>query len=465
MAYVLSGFGTSAVNGTYEDNATTKNSARVYKKTGASYYIYRGAAVWCIGTDTSDTNPTILYTNSASAVLSPPLTGWVSNAGGSPPGDSPIGTVTPQLTERYVTSSAGGSGDGTSGNPWTLTQALANATPGDRVNIKTGTYTVTTSVTLTNSGTGQAIIFRGYDTTITDGYQGRTNGNGALVTTKMPNISFTGSGRLSVATNVILESINFTRTSSTSTSSMITVSGSRVSLIRCVAADSSTGASVNTLNGVLNVIDCDVSTNNSSGGACILPVTGANIIGCRLQATSGSGVLINAALVGVTASRCTFFSMTTGIKVTSTSGSGAIPLAQNCTAYGLTGAFIELPNNATSAPVTFPVLVDCHVTDCAYVAYSQYTTLPVPTIEVNLRTRDNTNADTGFGDWPAYGAVTTDGGGASTDYADAAGGDFRLVSSAPGKAAGVTAYGSIGALEPVATGGAPGFSSPLIRAA
>lgn len=75
------------------------------------------------------------------------------------------------ITERYVSSLAGGGGDGSSGSPWTLAEALANAVAGDRVNIKAdGTYALAANFTPTNAGSvTQPIYWRAYTTTIGDG--------------------------------------------------------------------------------------------------------------------------------------------------------------------------------------------------------------------------------------------------------------------------------------------------------
>lgn len=88
-------------------------------------------------------------------------------------------------TERYVTADAAGGGDGSSGNPWTLAEAIANVAAGDRVNIKAGTYlNGATDRTFGTSGTTtQPIWWRGYNTTIGDL-------DGDVSTTK-PIISFT----------------------------------------------------------------------------------------------------------------------------------------------------------------------------------------------------------------------------------------------------------------------------------
>lgn len=80
-------------------------------------------------------------------------------------------------TEYYVSSSAGGGGDGSVGTPWTLAEAVAAVNASSisscRINIKAdGTYSTTgVSITAGGGATGyqEFICFQGYTTTIADG--------------------------------------------------------------------------------------------------------------------------------------------------------------------------------------------------------------------------------------------------------------------------------------------------------
>ena len=75
------------------------------------------------------------------------------------------------ITERYVTSGAGGGGDGSSGSPWTFSEAVTSVTEGDRINVKgDGTYVFSADLAFAvNASATKPIIWRGYTSTIADG--------------------------------------------------------------------------------------------------------------------------------------------------------------------------------------------------------------------------------------------------------------------------------------------------------
>lgn len=72
--------------------------------------------------------------------------------------------------EKYVTVTGGGLHDGSSeANAWTLAEAHTNASQGDRLNIKAGSYSITTILNgWMHSSLSQPSALRGYKTTIGD---------------------------------------------------------------------------------------------------------------------------------------------------------------------------------------------------------------------------------------------------------------------------------------------------------
>jgi len=74
------------------------------------------------------------------------------------------------FNEKYVTVTGGGLHDGSSeANAWTLAEGVANYAAGDRVNVKAGTYTASSSITwLTSGGQYTPVHWRGYKTAIGD---------------------------------------------------------------------------------------------------------------------------------------------------------------------------------------------------------------------------------------------------------------------------------------------------------
>lgn len=347
------------------------------------------------------------------------------------------------ITERYVSSLAGGGGDGSVGTPWTWAEMLTSAAAGDRVNIKQdGTYARTTSAdAFTNSGSStQPIILRGYKTTIGDGYQGRgSGGKGTLDTTNMPVITYT-TGRLNNAAKsyLVLESLNIS--ASALDEDLLDLGG--YSFVKsCTITNSHSGASaVGIKFGAANgaAIDCDVTCSGATSLAGIsVLATGVRIVGCRLKCVGGSAV-------SATANRCTItdsimFASVAGFKGLSAMTAWEVTI-NDCTIYGCTTG-VDLPSGTVS---NIALITQTSITDCT-------TGIAVGTdgavITWGNRYRNNTDDTTTITDWHTgtnYNAVTGSGS-ASVDFIDAANGDFRVqTGSALRKAA--PGYKDIGGL-------------------
>jgi hypothetical protein len=160
--------------------------------------------------------------------------------------------------EKYVTHDAAGGGDGSSGTPWTLAEAITSAAAGDRINVKAGTYANTsTTRTFATAGTTTAPVWwRGYNTAIGDIDTDQT-------LTK-PAITFT-TGR-------------FTVTGAHQWFSNLDISGAN------------TGQQVSTATGqFIRLLRCRIeNTNATSGASAIIMATPTQLVNCWCKATSSA---------------------------------------------------------------------------------------------------------------------------------------------------------------------------------
>lgn len=353
-------------------------------------------------------------------------------------------------TERYVSSSAGGGGSGTSGSPWTWAEMLTNAAAGDRVNVKAdGTYARTTSSdNFTSAGTAaNPIVIRGYSSTITDGYQGRDT-NRKLVTTNMPSITYTTGSLTPTAKNyVIFECLNVSSSNNSFNTNLINVNGYGKA-VNCVATLSGTGGSsvagFQLASTQAQCINCDAFvTNTTARCGYYIRNASAGCVACISKCTNGASYTYNAQqnvfLVG-----CVAYASSVGVKNIDTTT--AYIHCINCTIQGCTKCY-EASANALAG---FPSFINCMCTDVGgYVYDSLYVgTANLAIYPFYTRTRDLVSGIfNGFGPCEDNAGITTDTGAESSDYVDYANGNFRLVASSPAVGAGIFQYTSCGAYQ------------------
>ena len=364
------------------------------------------------------------------------------------------------LTELYVSSLAAGGGDGSEGSPFTwaemVTDINAGGKAGNRYNVKDdGTYSRTTTLdTISGSGSSTSpIIIRGYASSITDGYQGRTAGGG-LVTTNMPSITYS-SGRLNVSGNwLILESLQVSATGVNAGAA--TIADNDVA-VRCVFSNSNTAGSSRGLTATGSrciVFDNDISFTGASGGGSALnaEALSARIIANRINGGVAPGILIASSAVALFN---TVFSGTIPISMQTTSGSPCIVFN---TCVSGSGDGIDIVSGTTG----LQCIIGNMITDNGGYGVDLNNAAVAAFIAYN-RTRDNTSGAINLGtDWvsaTSYGEVTTDTGGASTDYVDAGSNDYRLIAASPATSAAQPASASIGALQRDQTGSGGGATS------
>lgn len=368
------------------------------------------------------------------------------------------------LTTRWVTQAGAGAADGTSeANAMSAATFIdyitaagsVNAAPGDVFNVigNLNAFT-TTSHTLAPVGTATSpIVIRGVVSGGASAYAGRTNGNGPLITTDFPAWSYT-TGRLTLAAFWVIENINF---SSANTGAAIALASDSV-IKSCVVANSSTNAGATAVTSTTRgtVFDCDCSLTGASGGsAAILSTSASSVVdSCRITVTSSTAVAISAQSSAVIMFNTIYGCGGVGIAMTATSGT---PYIRSNTIVGCGGDGIDIITGTT----VLQRIVGNMLTDNGGYGIDGVSAANSIFAAYN-RTRDNTSGATNLAtDWIAatsYGHVTTDTGGASTDYTASGSGDYSLIAASPANSTGLPAYSSIGALQRTQTGGSAATS-------
>lgn len=347
------------------------------------------------------------------------------------------------ITEKYVSALAPGGGSGTIGSPFTYAEALtdsATTADGTRYNFKAdGTYARTTNSDSWGGGTVTSpLIFRGYMTTPGDGYQGRTFGNGPLITTNMPSVTFT-TGRWIAGSNTIMESLDITSAGAAGT---VTGTAGEIVIAWCRFINTGTATTLN-IGTAMEVIESDIFQNGSGSATAIASTSNLLMARCRVRSIPGHG-LTKTLTTGTTVLINNLFYNCGNDGINSAAAALRMVILGN-TIVGCTGDGIDVPTGASSIIIDGNMITD----NGAYGINLNGATGGVYLGRYN-RFRDNTSGNfNGGSDWLTaytFGDVTTDTGGQSTDYTDAPSLDFSLIAQSPATSA-AWPYLSMGAYQ------------------
>lgn len=359
------------------------------------------------------------------------------------------------LTERWIVQGGAGAGDGTSqANGWTLVDGFTNAAAGHLVNVQSNSAYTYAGGVVTNTGTAvDPIWFRGYNTTPGDlDDQGRTNGDEELDITNFPVINI-NTAAFTIGTsgrNTVFQNIVFTG----ALSSLIIGSNATDTtyFINCKILNTQNNASARAI--ILDdncvIINCDFECSGAAHNSVVECDTGNLFDSCRVKSVAANGIVMDKGAVRNSVILKTGSAANIGIQ---------FKQGLNNNLYGVNACTInnfaegvQFPN---AAPTYIQRTLNNHITNCTTALDSAYSgTDEIFLVELHSRLRDNTSDRSGIAG-QTFGIVTTDTGGDETDFVDASSDDFSLISTAPGKAAGLVGFTDIGALqrEEAASGG------------
>ena len=325
------------------------------------------------------------------------------------------------------------------------------AAVGARYNIKVGTYTNASDTdTWANGGTAVSpVVVRGYSATISphDGYLGRVNNNGALITDNFPTISYT-TGLLNITGSfIMLENLIV---SGQKTGTISTINGTDCVMRACKVTNAppSMGSSgCLSLTGRVILIDSDFELGpvSTTLEAISVAQVGCRILCCRIN-SSGIGISVTSGatiIYGNTIHNC----ILPGISLSSV---GAYSTIINNTIVGVGGALSD-GIKIVSSTTTTHVILNNVITDSTNARGIAFGNTSIPAIVGYNRFRDNLISMNNAGDWTtATNWLQVDSGttgDTSTDYVDFAGRNYNLKGTSPATSTGLPAKSSIGALQ------------------
>ena len=350
------------------------------------------------------------------------------------------------ITDLYVSStgtttpytSATSAGSAMSFSTFNTAMSAGSNLAGYRFNLLAGTYSQgATTLTWSSFGSlASPLIVRGYGTTIGDGYQGRTSGWGALKTTNMPAITFSG-GNLNVTGNkLILESLQISGNGGFSVP--LAVIDHTVVKSCSITTNSTVSRTVSLSGSFIQFLDCDISQTASSGStvqAVNLGVAGSDdstlFYGCHITSKTSAGVYCNGGLA-FTFERCLVYGCGTYGILQNNTASSLRCFNNTIVGNGSDGIYVVSTNSGNQFSVGNVITdnggyaINCGNTSDQVVMFANYT-------------RNNTNGAFGNNsDWVAYTNGGSYGnydpgttGSAYNDYVSQSSGNYTLASNSP----------------------------------